>query len=162
MPDIESHAGNFAVLLEPCKNGKFARCSMSGIVTVQVDITDASHDWCDVEDNEHENLTSYGAASARIVHKPSGTGVKWCLVNLAQSHGPAREYRGLINDGGGFLTSDTTTAMDALEAVDGVAIYTELETVYNVFSWSGSDDAEALARYNAETGEWELRMVACA
>jgi hypothetical protein len=160
-PVIATHAGKFAVLMEPCKNGKFARCMVSGHAVVQVDMIDADDNWCDVKASNAE-LSSYGAGSAQILHKPSGTGVKWCVVNLAQSYGPATEYRGLINDAGGFATTDATTAMDGLEAVDGVPVETTLATVYNVFSWSGADDAEAIAVYNATTEEWELRMVACA
>jgi hypothetical protein len=68
----------------------------------------------------------------------------------------------LINDAGGFTTGDATTAMDNLEAVNGVPVETALATIYNVFSWSGADNAEAICVYNATTEEWELRMVACA
>ena len=83
------------------------------------------------------------------------------MVNLAQSYGPAREYTGLINDSGGFASSDSTTAMDGLEAVDGVPVETSLGTVYNVHDWDGDDNAEARARYNAEQQRWELVMVDC-
>jgi hypothetical protein len=124
-------------------------------------MVDADDNWCDIKAATFDKLESYGAGSAQIIHKPSGTGVKWCVVNLAQSYGPATEYRGLINDAGGFTTADATTSMDNLEAVDGVPVETSLDTVYNVFSWPGDDNAEAVARYNAKTEEWELRMVAC-
>jgi len=155
------HVGKFVVLLEPAKNNGFARCAMSGLVQVQVNVTDADHEWCDVANSDNAKLTSYGAGSARIVHKPSGTGTKWCVVNLAQSYGPAREYTGLINDASGFATTDATTAMDGLEAVDGVPVLTALATVQNIHGWAGDDNAEARARYNHELKRWELVMVDC-
>jgi hypothetical protein len=125
-------------------------------------MVDADDNWCDIKAATFDKLESYGAGSAEIIHKPSGTGTKWCLVQLGKSYGPAREYRGLINDTSGFVAGDATTAMDATEAVDGVPVEgVTLATVHNVFGWPGDDNAEALARYNAKTEEWELRMVAC-
>lgn len=161
-PVLATHCGKFVVCLEPVSDGQVGLCTMNGLIQVQVDMIDADDNWCDIYVAGFTKLKSYGAGSAEIIHKPAGTGDKWCLVQLGKSHGPAREYRGLIDDAGGFLTSDGTTAMDALEAVDGVPVLSQLVAVHNVFSWSGADDAQALARYNAETEEWELRMVACA
>lgn len=72
----------------------------------------------------------------------------------------ATRYRGLINDAGGF-TSAQTTAMDGLEAVDGVPVETALATVQNPFGWDGDDNVEALAEWNASQEQWELRMIVC-
>ena len=158
-PVVATHAGKFVVLLEACLDTHFARCITTGVVQVQVDMFDADDNWCDVKASNAE-LSSYGAGSAQIIHKPSGTGVKWCVVQLGKSYGPAREYTGLINDAGGFAESDGTTAMDGLEAVDGVPVETSLSSIANVHGWAGDDNAEARTRWSATQG-WELVMVDC-
>ena len=106
------------------------------------------------------NAGPYTCAVGEWVHcvdDPFGS--VWLDKRLA-----ATRYRGLINDGGGFAITDSTTAMDNLVAIDGLAYETELATVHNVMSWSGSDNAVAIAEYTvgASGGRWELRMVACA
>lgn len=73
----------------------------------------------------------------------------------------ATEYTGLINDASGFAAIDATTAMDGLEAVNGLAAETALATVHNVHGWPGDDNAEARARWSGEQQRWELVMVDC-
>jgi len=152
------HVGNFAVLLEPCKDGKFARCTISGHCVVQVDMIDADDDWCDVKTATDANLSSYGAGSARILHKPSGTGVKWCLVNLAQSYGPARRYRG--QQVGALLITDTDNVVDNLIALDGVPVETSV-TAENRLSWSADDNGITLIERNATDEVWQMYNVEC-
>jgi hypothetical protein len=160
-PALADHAGRFLVMTEPADNNKFARCILDGVAVCQVDITDADHNYCDIKDAYSSELESYGLGSSQILHQPTGTGVKWCLVRLGVRHGPATEYTGLINDTGGFTSGDATTAMDGLEAVDGVPVETTLATVYNVHGWGGDDNAEARAGWNCEQKRWELLMVDC-
>jgi hypothetical protein len=159
-PVLATHCGKFVVCLEPVSDGQVGLCTMNGLIQVQVDMIDADDNWCDIYVAGFAKLKSYGAGSAEIIHKPAGTGDKWCLVQLGKSHGPATRYRGLINDAGGF-TSAQTTAMDGLEAVDGVPVETALATVQNPFGWDGDDNVEALAEWNASQEQWELRMIAC-
>ena len=156
-PVIATHAGNFAVLLEPCKDGKFARCVISGHCVVQVDMIDADDNWCDVKASS-ANLSSYGAGSAQIIHKPTGTGVKWCLVNLAQSYGPATRYRG--QQVGALLVSDANNVVDNLIALDGVPVETSV-TADNVLNWSSDDNAPTYIEYNAASEVWEMYNVEC-
>ena len=159
-PVIATHAGKFAVLIEPCKNGKFARCMVSGHAVVQVDMIDADDNWCDVKASNTE-LSSYGAGSAQIIHKPSGTGVKWCVVQLGKSYGPAKWYRGLVNEAGGFTGSDTTIAVDGLTAIDGVPVLTSIASVANTDSWTGADDAIIWVYYNGSQEQWEINNIGC-
>lgn len=76
-------------------------------------------------------------------------------------HYMTTRYRGLINDASGFATSDPTTAMDGLIALNGMGDETSLATVYNIHGWAGDDNANARAEWNAEDGQWELYMVDC-
>ena len=156
-PVIATHAGKFAVLIEPCKNGKFARCMVSGHAVVQVDMIDADDNWCDVKASNAE-LSSYGAGSAQIIHKPSGTGVKWCLVQLGKSYGPAMRYRG--QQVGALLVSDANNVVDNLIALDGVPVETSV-TADNVLNWSSDDNAPTYIEYNAASEVWEMYNVEC-
>ena len=152
------HVGNFAVLLEPCESGKFARCAISGSVVAQVDITNANHLWCDVHDGVSANLKSYPQASARILHKEAGTGVKWCLINLAQSYGPATMYRG--RQVGDLLAVDPDNVIDNLVAMDGVPVETTSVTASNLMGWAADDNAITYIK-SQSFGAWEMIQVAC-
>ena len=156
-PVIATHAGKFAVLIEPCKNGKFARCMVSGHAVVQVDMIDADDNWCDVKASNTE-LSSYGAGSAQIIHKPSGTGVKWCVVQLGKSYGPATRYRG--QQVGALLVSDASNVVDNLIALDGVPVETSV-TADNVLNWESDDNAPTYIEYNAASEVWEMYNVEC-
>lgn len=56
---------------------------VSGVVQVQIDVTDAAHKTAEVLAGSY-NLKSSASGSAKIVWKPSGTGVKWCIVRLPE------------------------------------------------------------------------------
>lgn len=73
----------------------------------------------------------------------------------------ATRYSGLINDSGGFASGDSTTAMDGLEAINGLPVETSLGTVYNVHQWAGDDNAESRCEWNATNERWELYQVDC-
>jgi hypothetical protein len=128
---------------------------VSGHAVVQVDMIDADDNWCDVKASNTE-LSSYGAGSAQIIHKPSGTGVKWCLINLAQSYGPARRYEG--QQVGALATSDTENVVDNLIAIDGVPIETSV-IAENRMRWETLDNAVTFVEYNATDGVWVMYQV---
>jgi hypothetical protein len=156
-PVVATHAGKFVVLLEACLDTHFARCITTGVVQVQVDMIDADDNWCDVKASNAE-LSSYGAGSAQILHKPSGTGVKWCVVQLGKSYGPAMRYRG--QQVGALLVSDANNVVDNLIALDGVPVETSV-TADNVLNWSSDDNAPTYIEYNAASEVWEMYNVEC-
>jgi hypothetical protein len=86
-PTTASHAGKFVICLDAIKNGQIGRAWVSGVSAVQIDITDASHEFCDVKDGDRTKLASSGSGSAMILYKPSGTGTKWCGVRFG-NHTP--------------------------------------------------------------------------
>jgi hypothetical protein len=118
---------------------------------------DADDNWCDVKASNAE-LSSYGAGSAQIIHKPSGTGVKWCLVQLGKSYGPATRYRG--QQVGALLVSDASNVVDNLIALDGVPVETSV-TADNVLNWSSDDNAPTYIEYNAADDVWHMYQVEC-
>jgi len=157
-PVLATDAGKFAVLIEPCKDGKFARCIVDGVTTALVDIIDTDDEYCDIADAQSDTLTSYGLASARIIHKPSGIGDKWCVIQLGVRHGPATRYRG--QQVGALLISDANNVVDNLVALDGVPVETSV-TVDNVLNWSADDNAPTYIEYNAAGEVWEMYNVEC-
>ena len=78
--------GYYAVLIEPIKNGKIGWARIGGIVPVQVNITDDAHWWADITNSDATKLTSGHAGTAKILMKESGTGTKWCYVQLGTSN----------------------------------------------------------------------------
>ena len=79
-----ARAGNdpgFGVLIEPIKSGEIGLCQVSGVCLASVDIQDA--------DNTHARLVASSTTlkgcfggPVEILQKPSGTGVKTCVVRL--------------------------------------------------------------------------------
>ncbi len=86
----------FAILLEPLKADRIGNAAATGIVAAQVDITSASHGYCSPAVGVTANLVSGATGVAEIVHKPSGTGVKWCYVRLGGDE-PAGAGLGVSN-----------------------------------------------------------------
>jgi len=86
-PATPTHTGKFVVALEPIASGKLGRCAATGIVPVQIAVTDEDHRFADISDGSRNTLASAPSGAARILYQESGTGTKWALV-LVGSWGP--------------------------------------------------------------------------
>ncbi|MBE3100132.1 MAG: hypothetical protein IMZ44_23685 [Planctomycetes bacterium] len=86
-PATPTHTGKFVVALEPIASGKLGRCAATGIVPVQIAVTDEDHRFADISDGSCDTLASVPSGAARILYQESGTGTKWGLV-LVGSWGP--------------------------------------------------------------------------
>jgi len=157
-PVLADHCGKFVVCVDPIKDGRIGECIMSGLIQVQVNMVDADDNWCDIKAATFDKLESYGAGSAQIIHKPSGTGVKWCVVQLGKSYGPAMRYRG--QQVGALVVSDASNVVDNLIALDGVPVETSV-TADNVLNWDADDNAPTYIEYNAASEVWEMYNVEC-
>ena len=65
---------------------------------------------------------------------------------------------------GALLESDASISVDSLIPMDGLQhLDTDSLTAHNVFSWSGSDDADCLVAWNNHVGyeRWELIQLDC-
>lgn len=76
---------NVAVLIDPANTDEFARAVISGIVPVQVNVTDTTHGFAVPTVSDASKLTSGTTGLFRILYKPSGTGTKWCLVRVGDA-----------------------------------------------------------------------------
>jgi hypothetical protein len=82
-----SHAGNFAVLVEPIQTGQIGRACILGACPVKVNVVSASDTFADVEAGVTGRLQSGSSGAARILWKESGTGEKWTVVRLGNPAG---------------------------------------------------------------------------
>jgi hypothetical protein len=106
-PDTD-HAGNFAVLLEPVKDGEIGRACALGVTPVRVDVAAEGDRYADVEDGACGALASAASGAARILWKEDGTGEKWALVRLGGAAGGMLRFAnvvGLKNSSNGTWTS---------------------------------------------------------
>jgi hypothetical protein len=85
----DSHAGNFAVLVEPIQAGQIGRACILGACPVKVNIVSTSDAFADVEAGVTDRLKSGSSGAARILWKESGTGEKWAVVRLGNPAGGA-------------------------------------------------------------------------
>lgn len=82
IPAYATHRGKYAVVLDPVASGQTVDAVIVGVVPVQVDISDASHGYAEIKEAVTTELQSDLYGSARILYKPSGTGVKWTWSRL--------------------------------------------------------------------------------
>lgn len=78
-------AGRWAVLAEPIKAGECGIATVAGLCQVQVEVTDASHQYAEMAVGQTDHLVSASSGSARIISKSAATGVVWCVVRLQPS-----------------------------------------------------------------------------
>jgi hypothetical protein len=86
-PTTADHKGKFLICLEPIANGKVGRAWIAGVCQVQVDVTDATHQFAEVKNSDRTKLSSGASGSARILYSPGGTGTKWCVVRINDPSG---------------------------------------------------------------------------
>ena len=86
-PDSD-HAGNFAVLLEPLKDGAIGRGLVQGITPAKVRVDEGEEDLefadvCTDEGEECQHLRLTGRGAAQVLWREDGTGEKWALVRVS-------------------------------------------------------------------------------
>ena len=89
------------VYLEDTPDGAFGRCVVAGAVIAPVDIVDADNTHARIASGMTQFTGDFGGY-ARILHKPSGTGVLTCVVSLGHTENIVRKARATttITDGG--------------------------------------------------------------
>jgi hypothetical protein len=77
----EDERDNFVVLQGPVASTEIGVAVIRGLTWCQVDITDANHRFCKPKASTAE-LGSACFGAAEILVKQSGTGTKWCLIDI--------------------------------------------------------------------------------
>ena len=109
-----SGSKTIAVTLEAIPPGEIGEAAITGCVACQIDITDAGHTSAKGDDGT-KLMSAASGGVASIVWKPSGTGVKWCVVLIgggggsAISGGTCGPIVTAISCSGGVLTVTTKT-----------------------------------------------------
>lgn len=78
---IDTHAGRFVVCAEPIASGDIGRAWVYGVCQAQVNILHEAT-WYARLTADAAYLTSGSGGSVRILSKPAGTGLLWCIVQL--------------------------------------------------------------------------------
>ncbi len=125
-----SHAGDFAVLVEPIQAGQIARACILGACPVKVNVVSASDAFADVEAGVTGRLQSGSSGAARILWKESGTGEKWAVVRLGNPAGGA------------------SAIPVKLTASQGGGAYTGREQVWTGSAWSDKPGAPDISCVN--------------
>ena len=80
-PQVPTHRGRFAVMLEPVKDGAVAMGCVSGVIPCRINVDEESHQRADVEHEELKLLTGHHG-SAEILWKEPGKGLKWAVLKI--------------------------------------------------------------------------------
>ena len=84
------------------------------------------------------------------------SGGLWAELQLS-----ATEYRGLVNESGGFDSGDTEIDVDNLLAINGIPVHSSLSGVKNIDSWAGDDNDVVWVYYNGSQDQWEIDNIGC-
>ena len=90
-PFAGTHEGRFVIAAEPIRSGEIGSAYADGVCQVQVNVTDASHDYAEIADGDAAKLASGVAGTAYIIWKEAGIGVKWSIVRFGFSIIPHAE-----------------------------------------------------------------------
>jgi len=104
-PDIDKHEGLFVVCIEAIPDGQIGKAVVSGVVQVQIDVTDADHTYAEIKDDDRTMLASGASGSARILWKATGTGTQWAIVRLGDG---SDDQGGLWGKATAIWTDDAT------------------------------------------------------
>lgn len=129
--------GRFAILQEQIRSTNLGIAIVSGVTYAYVNVQHADHDRADINNSSHNYLYSNFYGAAEILYKPSGTGLKLCLVRIGSFVAPVRRAvaAGNISAGGsgtvtikkGSTDSEQVAAhLDWMEGSMGVSTDDEL------------------------------------
>ena len=98
LPDADTHAGRFVILLEPLPAGKIGWALAAGVVPVTVNMVTAADKFADVTDAQAGYLTSGAEGAARILWADTGTGQRRAMVLLGAAGGALSLFWGTLDD----------------------------------------------------------------
>lgn len=161
-PTNAAHWQKAVILLEPIGDEKCGHAAAGGIVWAKVNITDSAHTHARIEDSDADKMAS-SVWGAPILKKESGTGTKWCVIDLAGLFRP--ELFVGYTDGAISARSSTTSGSGT------VSLYkqsgsTLSDTGVNVTAYNPFQNAVPISTYVelsrfAPNGLWKLTAADC-
>lgn len=131
MPAETHQTGRFLICAEPIRNGAIGRAWADGIVTVRIDVQDASHNYATVKPDDSTQLVSADQGLCYILYKEAGTGTKWAVVRYG-STGNSLRWAFCSEDAGSGNTLDCF--LDTDETGTLVTVYFKLLNCSNLDS----------------------------
>jgi hypothetical protein len=164
--NYSQHVGKLGICQGAIPKGFVGWVKVAGVSPVKIDIVNDHDDIGIAQDGNTTELKSWtgGETGPSILwHKPATTGVQWSLCLLGNHRSKfASMYRAKLT--GSLAETDASISVDTLVPMDGLQhLDTDAITAHNVFSWSGSDDADCLLAWNNHVGfeRWELIQLDC-
>lgn len=128
--NVLGHAGRFAVCIEPIPKDGVGDALCGGIVQVQLEVdVDADYQFADPIAGDTNKLRAAFSGSARILHRPTGTGTKWGVIAIDGREQHAERWATFT--GSGTWTKGASLTLKVLDptlAATGQSI-----TAYNDF-----------------------------
>lgn len=106
-PVAATHAGKWAVLLEPIAAGDIGKARIFGLAPVTIEVTDGDATRADVIDDDATKLQTSTTGTAEILWKEPGTGDKAALIRFPVAPAAARHSLHIR-----CLTRDAFTVLD--------------------------------------------------
>lgn len=153
--DLRAASGCYGVLVEPIRDGDIGWAQLAGVVIASVDIQNANHTHAYLPVS-NDTLKSNFGGTCKILHKPSGTGVKTCVVAL----GDAEYFRKAK------LDADLTAGSSAAASIYVAGSDLGSETVY--FNWMEAGTTsipsmtEILVKWFDDEQKWVVIQQECA
>lgn len=162
-PQTPDHRSNFAIAVEPIRDGKIGRCRVSDVIQVKIDVGIEAHPFADVKHDSAAVLESRAAGAARILVKESGTGEKWALVRLGPiSGGYVAKTTSSITARSGTTPGQGTVDLYEKNSDGEYVAFLEGETIYNSTSQTAASDAWIQVKADVRTADLLWDVADCA
>lgn len=157
--------GVVVVLLEPLADGQVGAAAIDGACFAQVSVSDADHDYAVEIASDATKFESASSGNVRILYKPAGTGVKWCVVRLSGSGGSGSwkwakitavgtsTFSAKLLDSAGKVYGDTLTVSIAACTSNGVTI---TPTIADDMPWITTNTIVAIEQRSGYRAGWWL------
>jgi hypothetical protein len=120
----------FVITREPISDGETGKATVAGITPVQIDVTDADHNYAVMADGDSAKLASAAVGPVEILWKAAGTGTVWALVRFGSSSGAGLQLVDLVQDGGVAGSDTTKCSFTYTVSLDGTTLDTAADVLF--------------------------------
>jgi hypothetical protein len=144
----------FAIAIDDAASSAVARCVTAGAVVATVNVVDADNTHARIESGATQFKGDFGGW-ARILYKPTGTGVKTCIVSVAHNEQTVRKARATTT-----VTDNGTGSADVF--INGTA-RGNVTVSYNWMTGAGNiaNGSDLLIQYFHDEDKWVVIGAEC-